>query len=30
VLHIFTPESRAYYRLEDLWGDAPRVEVAAG
>ena len=22
VLHIFTPESRAYYRLEDLWGDA--------
>jgi len=30
VLHIFTPESRAYYRLEDLWGDAPPVEVAAG
>jgi ribosome-associated protein len=30
VLHIFTPESRSYYRLEDLWGDAPPVEVAAG
>ncbi len=29
VLHIFTPESRAYYRLEELWGDAPPVEVAA-
>ena len=30
VLHVFTPEARAYYRLEDLWGDAPPVEVAAG
>jgi ribosome-associated protein len=29
VLHIFTPEARAYYRLEDLWGDVPSVEVAA-
>jgi len=28
VLHIFTPESREYYRLEDLWGDVPSVEVA--
>jgi ribosome-associated protein len=28
VLHIFTPEAREYYRLEDLWGDAPSVEVA--
>jgi ribosome-associated protein len=28
VLHIFTPEARAYYRLEDLWGDVPSVEVA--
>ncbi len=24
VLHVFTPEARAYYRLEDLWGDVPR------
>jgi ribosome-associated protein len=28
VLHIFTPEARDYYRLEDLWGDVPSVEVA--
>jgi ribosomal silencing factor RsfS len=28
-LHVFTPEARAYYRLEDLWGDVPSVEVAA-
>jgi ribosome-associated protein len=27
VLHIFTPDARAYYRLEDLWGDVPSVEV---
>ena len=30
VVHIFTPDARAYYRLEELWGDAPPVEVAAG
>jgi len=30
VLHVFTPEARAFYRLEDLWGDVPSVEVAAG
>ena len=29
VLHIFTPETRAYYRLEELWSDVPSVEVAA-
>ena len=29
VLHIFTPETRGYYRLEELWGDVPSVEVAA-
>jgi ribosome-associated protein len=23
VLHIFTPEARDYYRLEQLWGEAP-------
>ena len=28
VLHVFTPEARDFYRLEDLWGDAPSVEVA--
>jgi ribosome-associated protein len=29
VLHVFTPDTRAYYRLEDLWGDVPSVEVGA-
>jgi ribosome-associated protein len=29
VLHIFTPDARDYYRLEDLWGDVPSVELEA-
>ena len=29
VLHLFTPETRGFYRLEDLWSDVPSVEVAA-
>jgi ribosome-associated protein len=29
VLHVFTPEARDYYRLEDLWGDVPSVSVEA-
>jgi ribosome-associated protein len=29
VLHVFTPEARAFYRLEELWGDVPSVEVEA-
>jgi ribosome-associated protein len=29
VLHVFTPEARGYYRLEELWADVPSVEVAA-
>ena len=24
VLHVFTPEARDFYRLEDLWGDVPK------
>lgn len=23
VVHIFTPEARDFYRLEELWGEAP-------
>ena len=29
VLHVFTPEAREYYGLEDLWGDVPSVSVEA-
>ncbi|MCX8007629.1 MAG: ribosome silencing factor [Coriobacteriia bacterium] len=27
VLHVFQPAEREFYRLERLWGDAPRVEL---
>lgn len=27
LVHVFTPEAREYYRLEKLWGDAPRLEL---
>jgi ribosome-associated protein len=26
VVHIFHRDKRAFYSLEDLWGDAPRIE----
>jgi ribosome-associated protein len=29
VVHVFDPEARAYYDLESLWADAPRVPLAA-
>ena len=29
VLHIFTPDAREYYRLEELWGDVPAIELEA-
>ena len=27
VLHVFTPEARDYYALEELWGDVPVLSV---
>ena len=27
LVHVFTPERRAYYDLERLWSKAPRVSV---
>jgi ribosome-associated protein len=30
VLHLFTPETRGFYRLEELWSDVPSIELAAG
>ena len=27
VAHVFTPEARSYYRLEQLWGEAPARSV---
>jgi ribosome-associated protein len=28
IVHIFTPQTRAFYSLERLWGDAERIEVS--
>lgn len=30
VLHVFTPEARERYQLEDLWRDAPRLALEPG
>lgn len=27
VVHVFHPSARDFYQLENLWGDAPRMEV---
>jgi len=29
VLHLFTPDTRGFYRLEELWSDVPSIELAA-
>jgi ribosome-associated protein len=29
VLHVFTPDARQFYALEELWGDVPAIELAA-
>jgi ribosome-associated protein len=28
VVHVFTPEARAFYRLEQLWGQVPARQFA--
>ena len=30
VVHVFTPDTREYYRLEQLWGEAPARAVGVG
>jgi ribosome-associated protein len=30
VVHVFTPDTRGYYRLEQLWGEAPARAVGVG
>jgi ribosome-associated protein len=30
IVHVFTPEMREYYRLEQLWGEAPTLALAGG
>ena len=30
VVHLFTPDAREYYRLEQLWGEAPKHAVSSG
>ena len=29
VLHVFTPDARGFYRLDDLWGDVPQEALEA-
>ena len=29
VLHVFTPEAREFYRLEELWDDVPHEALEA-
>ena len=26
LVHVFDPDTRAYYSLEELWADAPRID----
>ena len=29
IVHVFAPETRVFYGLERLWGNAERIEIAA-
>lgn len=28
IVHVFTPQTRAFYSLERLWGDAERIPIS--
>jgi ribosome-associated protein len=28
IVHVFTPQTRQFYSLERLWGDAERIEIS--
>ena len=28
IVHVFTPQTRVFYSLERLWGDAERIEIS--
>lgn len=28
IVHVFTPQTRSFYSLERLWGDAERIDVS--
>jgi len=30
VVHVFVPDTREYYRLEQLWGEAPALAAGVG
>jgi ribosome-associated protein len=30
ILHVFVPETRELYRLDQLWGEAPKIELDLG
>jgi ribosome-associated protein len=30
VVHVFTPDTRQFYRLEQLWGDVPKQRFQPG
>ena len=29
VVHVFTPDTRAFYRLEQLWGEVPTEAIGS-
>jgi ribosome-associated protein len=29
VVHVFLPDTRAFYALDHLWGDAPELPIEA-